>query len=209
MEGNQAQKTLSNFNSFSRFSIGHCTSRNYINLSHPAPDTALDTGQGTAQGTAQDTAQDAASSTQKGIAITGPLRKKRNIDHVSHDEIDALFNSLQDHEEEEIGPVCLRDQPSAVLRPPLSHYIINDINVSRKFYEYQLEDKAVMETHGFVIETSAFELLSLSSIMLLKPRQYSSMIRNYFTVAARYNGVRYNGGFLKILTFYSQNRYSI
>ena len=37
-----------------------------------------------------------------------------------------------------------------------------------------------MEKQGFIIETSCFEILSLSSILLLKPRQYPSALRAHF-----------------------------
>lgn len=68
---------------------------------------------------------------------------------------------MQESDEgEEIDSVFLRGQPAAALRPPTSHYIIEVINVSRKFYEYQLEFKAVMKTHGFVIGASVFQILS-------------------------------------------------
>ncbi|KAL9539808.1 hypothetical protein MBANPS3_010046 [Mucor bainieri] len=84
--------------------------------------------------------------------------KKRNIDKVAADEIEALFNATQNSPEgEDMGPVHLRDKPSADLRPPSQHYIVNaNINISKKFHGYQCQSKQVMETHGFVIETSPY-----------------------------------------------------
>ncbi|KAL9538392.1 hypothetical protein MBANPS3_010962 [Mucor bainieri] len=115
--------------------------------------------------------------------------RKRSIDSVDpskvakQDEVDALFNSVISSDDTEDAPriTFVKDISSAHLKVPITHWFVEELNVSLKFHEYQELVKERIEGQGIILETHAYEILAMSSILLLKQNQYSSSMLRHFS----------------------------
>lgn len=58
---------------------------------------------------------------------------------------------------------------------------MDEVNVSTKFHEYQELVKERIESAGIILETHVYEILAMSSILLLKPKQYSGSMLHHFS----------------------------
>ena len=50
-----------------------------------------------------------------------------------------------------------------------------------KFHEYQELVKERIQAHGIMLENHVYEILAMSSILLLKPKQYSKSMLHHFS----------------------------
>lgn len=95
--------------------------------------------------------------------------------------MDQLFNSLQDdNETEEDAPVFLKLQKGVKIVYPQAHWIVNGVDFTAKFIGYQERCINIANESGFILETHAHQMLMLSSILLVKPKQCSDSMLQYF-----------------------------
>lgn len=109
-----------------------------------------------------------------------------------------MFNHVQNHvETEEIAPLILRGtsleikrsySPFVVIDPENSN---NNFSLTSDFQEFQKECIDVCNYQGFILETHPFQILALSSIILMKPNQYPDDLLRYINIdqleLARFN----------------------
>jgi hypothetical protein len=138
--------------------------------------------------------------TQGGVTLNQTEKNTNNITQVYEaqsvkrrrindqpDDVDQLFNNGESSSSEQGLPVAfLRGTPGISVIPTSSHYIVNQLdnthvcNVTLNFQEFQRHAIEVAQNTGFILETNIELLLSLSSILLVKPGQYSDDLLEYF-----------------------------
>lgn len=82
---------------------------------------------------------------------------------------------------EEDAPFFLKLQKSIKIVDPTEHFVIDGIDFTKKFLKYQEDSVKLADTNGFVMETHPHEILSLSSVLLLKPNQHSELLLQHIS----------------------------
>lgn len=110
-------------------------------------------------------------------------RKRKAIEYINPpaNQINEMFNNIQKEVVGEEAPVFLKLQRSIKIVNPKNYYTLNHIELTTRFLDYQKQCVRVADTSGFILETHQHEILSLSSVLLLKPNQHSTSLLEHFS----------------------------
>ncbi|KAI8080093.1 uncharacterized protein B0P05DRAFT_637074 [Gilbertella persicaria] len=126
------------------------------------------------------------------VKINNASTKRKKIfdedsDEDYKDETTQMFNNIQNKNDKEIAPVIFLRGTTICIKRPQQPYIIQDhdisLNLTEKFQQFQQYSIDLCNKNGLLLETHPFNILALSSILLLKKNNYPSDLLDYFSLA--------------------------
>ena len=92
-----------------------------------------------------------------------------------------MLTKLEQTEDSYESPIFLKLQKGIRSRVPQEFWVVEGLNFTNKFLDYQDACITKANASGYILENNVHEVLMLSSILLVKPHQHPPTLLSHFS----------------------------